>query len=808
MDSKENTTDHYYNIPNLKVRILLPLCISAAIFIVVFMLTLRYYHLKGVNEVARSMTETVERIFKQTLINDKDFMHEVIEFLEHDDSLRLALKKKDRQAIIDKVMPHFKRMSGEHRVTHFYFHNENRINFIRLHKPEKNGDLIDRYTAIEAEKNDDTAYGIELGPLGTFTLRVVAPWYYENELVGYIELGEEIEHIIELIQEITETEIYVLIDKEFLTRKNWELGMQMMGRLGKWDLLSSYAIINRSINSDIEQISGKFGQWEKNTLKKDLTFTIRERSLIATFIPLHDAGQRRVGKLLVLHDVTEKNMTAKYATMVNAATGLTLAGLLILFFYAIAAGAEKKMKVSQERLLQESQRRYAMQADHIQELEHMALHDTLTNLPNRNLLHNRIEHTIKVCKRRKESLGLIVIDVLRLHEINDTLGHRNGDYLLQQIGARLKKEFRETDTLARLSTESLGILLPSIDRDLLSSIIKKITHCFDHPFIIENFSLTIEISLGAAFSPEHGLDAETLIQRADVANRLAKQDNVLYAIYDPERDPFSKERLTLMTDLRSAINANELYLMYQPKIDIKSGKVSAVEALLRWQHPERGLIPPDDFIPLAENTGVIHSLTYWVLKEAMSQLKKWENEDIHLHLSINLSVRNIHDANFPDQLEELIKETRINPHMINFEITENAIMNDPLYASEMLMKLKGMGMSISIDDFGKGYSSLAYLSSLPVDELKIDKGFVMGMSHNNNDIIIVRSTIDLGKNLGLQVVAEGVEDRESLSKLADMGCNIAQGYFISKPLKERAFKKWLKDSNGRFEWSYVPDWQL
>ncbi|MDH3974649.1 MAG: EAL domain-containing protein [Deltaproteobacteria bacterium] len=802
MDSSQNNTAYKYrDIPNLKARILIPLCIAAVIFLAVFMLTLRYYHNKAVNEAAKETSATIERIFNQTLLNDMDFMHEVIEILEYDESLRLALKNRDSGELAKITMPHFKRMSREHRITHFYFHDRDRVNIIRLHKPEKSGDLISRFTALDAERKDQTAFGIELGPLGTFTLRVVTPLYYKTELAGYMELGEEIEHIIELIQHITKTEIYVLIDKEYLTRKKWEAGMQMMGRQGNWDLLPSYALINRSINDEIEAISTGLSEWEKNPIKKDLAFNIKEKKYLATFIPLHDAGQRRVGKILALHNITEQHVAAKYATMINAVTGLTLALLLILLFYGIAAGTEKKMKRSRDKLLEEAERREVMQEEHIRALEHLALHDTHTNLPNRNLLHNRIEHAVKVCKRRKECLGLIVLDILRLHEINDTLGHRNGDFLLQQIGTRLKKEFRETDTVARLSTESLGILLPSVDRVLLTPIIKKITHAFELPFIVEDFSITIEISMGVAFSPEHGLDAEMIIQRADVANRLAKQENVLYAIYDPDRDPFSKQRLTLMTELRSAINNNELYLLYQPKIDIKTGKVSAAEALLRWKHRERGIIPPDEFIPLAENTGVIHSLTAWVIKEGMKQLKKWEKEGLKLRLSINLSVRNIHDANFPAQLEELIKEARINPHLLNFEITENAIMSDPLYASEMLMKLKGMGISLSIDDFGKGYSSLSYLSSLPVDELKIDKGFVMGMSGNNNDIIIVRSTINLGKNLGLQVVAEGVEDKESLGKLADMGCTVAQGYFISKPLKSNAFKKWLKDSNCQFDWS-------
>lgn len=800
MDSKENVSYHYRNIPNLKARILIPLSVAAAIFLFVFMLTLRYYHVKAVNEAAFETTEIIERIFNQTLINDYDFMHEVIEILEFDKSLRLALQNGNTEVLTDIAMPHFKRMSHEHRITHFYFHDRDRINIVRLHKPEKYGDLIDRFTILEAEKNESTAYGIELGPLGTFTLRVVTPWYYENKLAGYIELGEEIEHIIKLIQDITKTEIYVLIYKEFLERENWETGMQMMGRFGNWELFPSYALINRSVNSDIEKMSAGLNEWEMNPIKKDLHFTLDGKNLIATFIPLYDAEKRRVGKILALHDVTEQTSAAKYATVVNAVTGLSLAGLLILLFYSIAAGAEKKMKRSQDRLLEEAKRREVMQAEHIKELEHLALHDTLTNLPNRNLLNNRIEHTIKVCKRRKECLGLIVVEILRLHEINDTLGHRNGDYLLQQIGTRLINEFRETDTVARLGTESLGILLPSVNRSFLTQIIKKISHCFELPFIIEDFSITIEVSMGVAFSPEHALDAETLIQRADVANRLAKQENVLYAIYDPPRDPFSKQRLTLMTELRSAINRDELYLLYQPKIDLKTGKVSSAEALLRWKHPERGIITPDEFIPLAENTGVIQTLTHWVLNEGMGQLKKWEREGINIHLSINLSVRNLHDAAFPAQLEEIIKDSRINPRLLNFEITENAIMTDPLYASEMLMMLKGMGISVSIDDFGKGYSSLSYLSNLPVDELKIDKGFVMGMSGNDSDVIIVRSTIDLGRNLGLQVVAEGVENKEALTKLADMGCDIAQGYFISKPLKKSEFKKWLQTTNGTFDW--------
>ena len=302
------------------------------------------------------------------------------------------------------------------------------------------------------------------------------------------------------------------------------------------------------------------------------------------------------------------------------------------------------------------------------------------------------------------------------------------------------------------------------------------------PFTIDNHHLNIEASFGIALYPEHGSDGNTLIKRADVAMYTAKQARSGYAVYDPTRDQNSPRRLALMGELRNAIEYNKLLLHYQPKVDLSSGLVCGVEALVRWEHPERGLVSPDDFIPLAEQSGMIDALTERVLDAGLRQQHDWARAGVKLVLAVNLSARNLQNLQLPDKIAALLRTWAVRPEWLELEITESAIMADPTCALKILTALHAMGIRLTIDDYGTGYSSLAYLRRLPVNELKIDRSFVKNMTHDESNAMIVRSTIDLGHNLGLRVVAEGVESLGILELLRELGCNAAQGYYLSKPL--------------------------
>ncbi len=432
-------------------------------------------------------------------------------------------------------------------------------------------------------------------------------------------------------------------------------------------------------------------------------------------------------------------------------------------------------------------------------LEYQALHDALTSLPNRTLLSDRLHQAILRTQRDGTQLALVLTDLDRFKEINDTLGHQNGDLILQQVAQRLRNALRESDTIARLGGDEFAILLPMADLVLSTQIVRKLIAALEDPFMIEGQALHVAASFGIALYPDHGVDEDALMRHADVAMYIAKRASLGYAIYDPAKDQHSLRNLALMGDLRAAIDSGDLILFYQPKVNLATGKVIGAEALVRWRHPRHGLMFPDSFIPLAEQIGLINPLTYWVVKEALRQCLVWHEKGIKLSLAVNLSARNLLDIQFPFNVDALFSGACKQFSGLCLEITETAVMADPARALAALLSLREMGVKLSIDDFGTGYSSLSYLKQLPVNELKIDKSFVLGMAVDDNDAVIVRSTIDLAHNIGLTVVAEGVEDKATYDLLARLGCDIAQGYYISRPVPAEEFERWLLESDWGLE---------
>jgi diguanylate cyclase (GGDEF)-like protein len=426
-------------------------------------------------------------------------------------------------------------------------------------------------------------------------------------------------------------------------------------------------------------------------------------------------------------------------------------------------------------------------------LEHQALHDALTGLPNRNLLYDRIQQTINKLHREKGSMALMMMDLDRFKDINDTLGHQVGDRILEQVSLRLVNTLRDSDTVARLGGDEFAVALPLQEKGYAEQVAKKILTSLEKPFHIDGYQLFIGASIGMALYPEHGDHVETLLRHADIAMYVSKRNNTGYKIYDAEQDKDNIGRLALSNDLRHALNAEELMVYYQPKLDLKTGLPYGVEALVRWNHAERGFIPPDQIIYIAEHTGLIKQLTYWVLKEAISQCSHWNRQGKQLSVSVNLSTRNLQDPGLFEVVEANLTTYDCDPALLILEVTESAMMMEPEHASQLLNRMDAMGVCISIDDFGTGFSSLAYLKQLPVDELKIDKSFVMNINNNENDAVIVRSTIDLAKNLGLKVVAEGVENADTWDILAILGCDFAQGFYMSKPLPPDQLDKWLQE---------------
>jgi len=418
-----------------------------------------------------------------------------------------------------------------------------------------------------------------------------------------------------------------------------------------------------------------------------------------------------------------------------------------------------------------------------EEERHRALHDELTDLPNRALLHERIDQAILDAKRNGKPIAVLLMDLDRFKEINDTLGHFYGDYLLQLIAPRLRKCVRQSDTISRLGGDEFAVALPSVGLEKAVTISQKIIKVMVEPFQIEGNPLHVDISIGIALYPQHGQDGDTLLQHADVAMYVAKRQKGNYAVYNAEQDEYSMNRLMLAAALREAIGNNQLVLHYQPKISMASKKVCGVEALIRWRHPNyEELLYPIEFLSIAEETGLIKPMTYWVVDNALAQFNQWRLEGKIIPISVNLSPKNLHDGEFLVQFKELLAKWRVNASDITLEITESSMMIDPARAFRVIEKLRDLGVQLSIDDFGTGYSSLSYLKRLPAGELKIDKSFVLDMINDENDMAIVRATIDLANNMGLNVVAEGVEGKEVFDKLAGLSCDIAQGNYLCPPV--------------------------
>jgi diguanylate cyclase (GGDEF)-like protein len=426
--------------------------------------------------------------------------------------------------------------------------------------------------------------------------------------------------------------------------------------------------------------------------------------------------------------------------------------------------------------------------------EHQALHDALTGLPNRELFRDRIDQAIRSSRRSGESAVVMIMDLDHFKEINDTLGHHHGDLLLQEVSRRLQAALRDSDTVARLGGDEFGVLLPRVATSQdATAVAGELLVGLREPFVLEGMRLEIDASVGIALHPVHGEDVETLNQRADIAMYSAKQSGRGYAIFEPELDRHSPRRLALAGGLRSAINQGEITLYYQPKADLRSGRIVGVEALARWDHPEFGIVGPSEFVPIAEQTGLITPLTSHVLDVALRQIREWSDNGLELTIAVNLSARSFLDTHLAVEIPRLLARWDVRAEQLELEITESMLMTDPVRAEATLARLSQIGLTLSVDDFGTGYSSLANLKRLPVDVIKIDKSFVMEMAVDASDAAIVRSTIDLAHNLGLRVVAEGVESEDAWRHLEALGCDYAQGYYLSRPLPADAATRLIRE---------------
>jgi diguanylate cyclase (GGDEF)-like protein len=428
-----------------------------------------------------------------------------------------------------------------------------------------------------------------------------------------------------------------------------------------------------------------------------------------------------------------------------------------------------------------------------QRISELAYADPLTGLPNRALFNDRIGQAVRTAERNQGELAVLTMDLDRFKHVNDTLGHHMGDLLLREVAYRLHRALqRGTDTVARLGGDEFAVLLPADGIDGAKLVARKIVEILSEPLTIEGHLVDVGASIGIAAYPQHGEDADLLMRRADVAMYSAKRAGSGFEVYDSRHDRNTPARLSLLGELRQAVEQDQLSLLFQPRIGLGERMGHSAEALLRWHHPERGVVLPERFVPFCEQTGYIKAVTRWVLTSVFRQCAAWRARGIELRVSVNISARDLHTPDFPRSLAEIAAAHGMTPQAIALEVTESAVMEDPAHALEILERLHAMGVRLAIDDFGTGYSSLAYLKRLPVDELKIDKSFVIGLVRDRDDAAIVRATIDLAHHMGLVVTAEGVEEASVLETLRRLGCDLAQGDHISPPVPAAALERWIR----------------
>jgi diguanylate cyclase (GGDEF)-like protein len=432
------------------------------------------------------------------------------------------------------------------------------------------------------------------------------------------------------------------------------------------------------------------------------------------------------------------------------------------------------------------------------EILRLAYEDGLTALPNRSMFSEQLDQAVRTARRANQSLAVLMLDMDRFKTINDTLGHPVGDQALREVGRRVRNALRDSDVVARLGGDEFAVLLATGGMDRAPSVVaQKILNTLEAPLVIDGQTMDVAASIGIARFPEHGDDANALLRAADVAMYTAKRAKRGFAVYDSSYDERRQEFLTLLGELRKAVETDQLVLQYQPKVNLADGRVTAVEALVRWQHPERGFVPPATFIPFAEQTGYISAITEWVLRKAIEQCGRWHRTGLAIKVSANVSARDLRQEDvLVRHVDEALRASQVPAGLLCLEITESGLMEDPRSAQSTLRKLRELGVATSIDDYGTGYSSLAYIKQLAVNELKIDRTFVSGMEADHSNAAIVRSTIELGHNLGLTVAAEGVETDHELAVLKQYGCDLAQGYHFSRPLMAADFEAWLARQPG------------
>lgn len=648
--------------------------------------------------------------------------------------------------------------------------------FYRSWIDKRDDDLsLIRDDVIEMIKNPHVISSISAG-IFDITFKSMVPIYKNNNFIGSIEAISNFDSIDKKMKNIG-YDIIFLADKKY---------KKLLLNPSKKTFVSDYYIANSNYNKEYLEIVKSKGIAH---FISDMPFHINEEEnkLISTY-HLMGTDDKEIAYFIIFQDLS----TIDFSSISRVRDSLIFFLLSIFIFLIILSYyiyfTNERREIQQRNI--NLQKKVQTTAN---ELEHLSRHDHLTNLPNKLLLIDKLEHSINLASIHEQKVSILFLDLDRFKEINDTYNHEIGDKLLQDISKRLKKLIKEKDTIGRFGGDEFIIILNDSNAAQTVEMVTNVMNTMNEPIIVNNIKLHTTFSIGISIFPDDGNSRDILIRNADTAMYEAKSNGKnRYQFYNKKMTELAFERTTLESNLRKAIKNEEFEVYFQPKIDARVDKVIGLEALIRWNHPELGLIPPVKFIPFAENIGLIIEIDRWMLRESATQVLAWKKENIQCgKLSINVSAKQLEDDNYIKFLSQKISDIGIAPTDLEIEITEGLIMKHSLHVTSTLNAIRALGISISVDDFGTGYSSLSYLKRLPIDKLKIDRSFVKDLPHDKDDIAIVKTIIALANNLSLELIAEGVETKEQRDFLLSEGCPNIQGYFYSKPLKVDECREFL-----------------
>ncbi len=749
-----------------------------------------------------------------------------------DPAMQHALEAQDRQKLLEIGGPIFQQVHRLHNITHFYYHNTTGVNILRVHQPQRFGDTISRETMRQAMVSGEIASGIELGPLGTFTLRVVMPVRdSENQIIGYLELGQEIEDVLMATCEGRNLEMAISIHKENLNREGWERGMQMLHRAADWEQYQDEVLIFDSMESapdwsnllhqiTLDDAHNSLKSGDRSFPHDHTALHVHPSSLEylngqwwhTMSEPISDASGRIVGELFVFNNVTAVMARVKKVAIIGTGGGLACLILLIGFLYSALCKVDQSIVLRENELRSKNQNLAASlsreQAIRIEleavmsRLEVAATTDELTSLPNRAMFMDILCEQMQKSDKDGSRYAVLFLDFDRFKVVNDSLGHRVGDALLCDIAKRLRQSLSEEDVVARFGGDEFVVLLKNLASWFEAELTARaLLDILSAPHRLDDYLIVSTASIGLVTSEHPYDDPDAMIRDADVAMYQAKgAGKARVTIFDRNMHVSAMDRMRLEADLQMALAAgNQFFLVYQPIVDLESGHLHGFEALLRWERPGQGLVSPADFIPVAEDTGMIVDIGRWVMETAAAQIAKWNKElSLILPVSININItkQQLLSQSFISDLLGCKERHQLGDDVLHLEITESTIANNREEVIPLLHQLRENGFKIAMDDFGTGVSSLSALHEYPIDILKIDQAFIRVLDRDRSLLAVVTSITSLADNLNIETVAEGIESQYVVGALQSINCTWGQGYLFAKPLAADVAEKYIRQNNS------------